>query len=211
MKKLAAILFLFPTLAFAQLILPLSASKWGIYWDNVPQPYNLFTGELAFDFAQHSSGLWDGYLLTGVGTKRAPAKLSGTMVITLACISAPSVVFRWDSESGNVGCPTPANARPIIYSGLKSLVKSGSDRWWAHSIAYTLTNGTATLTIPLTPGNWSNVNGVLDVNNPTGFQACLNSVSWVGMTFGGGCFYGHGVNVEGGNAQFIISDFRIVP
>jgi len=31
----------------------------------------------------------------------------------------------------------------------------------------------------------------------------------VGITFGGGCFFGHGVNVEGGSARFVLNSFAI--
>jgi hypothetical protein len=31
----------------------------------------------------------------------------------------------------------------------------------------------------------------------------------VGFTFGGGCFFGHGVSVSGGKAKFYVTSFTI--
>jgi hypothetical protein len=44
--------------------------------------------------------------------------------------------------------------------------------------------------------------GTLSATTQAGFAATLASVSQIGMTFGGGCFFGHGVNVSGGTAAF---------
>jgi hypothetical protein len=52
---------------------------------------------------------------------------------------------------------------------------------------------------------WSDVIGefgTLSATTQAGFAATLASVSQIGMTFGGGCFFGHGVNVSGGTAAF---------
>ena len=39
----------------------------------------------------------------------------------------------------------------------------------------------------------------------------LKNVGLIGMTFGGGCFAGHGVYLNSGNATFTVTDFRIIP
>jgi uncharacterized membrane protein YedE/YeeE len=41
------------------------------------------------------------------------------------------------------------------------------------------------------------------------FSLALEDVENIGMTFGGGCFFGHGVNVTGGQASFAVTEFSI--
>jgi hypothetical protein len=56
--------------------------------------------------------------------------------------------------------------------------------------------GNTTLAVPLTPDQWSSVFGRFGKQNATtlnGFQDVLGNLGHVGMTFGGGCFFGHGV------------------
>jgi hypothetical protein len=31
----------------------------------------------------------------------------------------------------------------------------------------------------------------------------------IGLTFGGGCFFGHGVFIDGGPAQFILTNYAV--
>jgi hypothetical protein len=49
------------------------------------------------------------------------------------------------------------------------------------------------------PGQWSNVNGQFgnqDLTTLAGYQDVINNLGNVGMTFGGGCFLGHAVEIE---------------
>ena len=39
----------------------------------------------------------------------------------------------------------------------------------------------------------------------------LKNMGHIGVTFGGGCFFGHGVNVSGGAARFIMTRFELKP
>ena len=42
-----------------------------------------------------------------------------------------------------------------------------------------------------------------------GFQDALGDLGHVGMTFGGGCFFGHGVNISGGTARFSLISYTV--
>jgi len=42
-----------------------------------------------------------------------------------------------------------------------------------------------------------------------GFLGALQHLNRVGFVFGGGCFYGHGVNVIRGTARFILIHYSI--
>ncbi len=86
----------------------------------------------------------------------------------------------------------------------------GSDygRWWADTGGYDLQlNGDViAITVPLDPSVWSSVFGH---RNDQAFQAALANVGWVGFTFGGQSFWGHGVGLADGAATFTLIDFRV--
>ena len=41
------------------------------------------------------------------------------------------------------------------------------------------------------------------------FEKALTTVSRFGVTFGGGCSFGHGINVRGGSATFALTEYVI--
>ena len=69
-------------------------------------------------------------------------------------------------------------------------------RWWSNRVSYELGSETGTdiiMTVPMTPDQWSNINGKLgnqDAEASAGFEDALLNVGRVGMTFGGGCLFG---------------------
>jgi len=110
-------------------------------------------------------------------------------------------------------CATPATVRLFLERKNDDLSEEFY-RWWAHTISYELqaTPGNITLTVPLTPDQWSSVygrTGNYDAAALAGFQDALQNLGNVGMTFGGGCFFGHGVNVSGGSARFALINYTI--
>jgi hypothetical protein len=64
------------------------------------------------------------------------------------------------------------------------------------------------MTIKLSPDQWTNVEGE---PSPSGFAETLKNMGNIGLTFGGGCFFGHGVNVSGVPARFIMTRFELEP
>ena len=67
-------------------------------------------------------------------------------------------------------------------------------RWWAASDFVALAPGSYVFDVPLSPERWTSVNGVCrDQTAPTEFASALKNVSSLGVSFGAGCFYGHGV------------------
>jgi hypothetical protein len=82
-------------------------------------------------------------------------------------------------------------------------------RWWAGASAYNLAsldNTTITLVVPLTPDQWSNVDGQRD---PRSFYAALGNVGWIRVTCGGQYFWGHGVALAGGRAKYTLINLNI--
>ena len=93
-------------------------------------------------------------------------------------------------------------------------------RWWSDPVSYTLAaNGLVTISVPFDPSQWTSVygkRGNLDQTTLSAFNAMLANPGNLGMTFGGGCFAGHGVNVVNGtvvkkSAKMIASTVRVKP
>ena len=80
-------------------------------------------------------------------------------------------------------------------------------RYWSINGFQELNPGTNTITATLDPSQWSDVYGKKGSDFPDRFQAAINNAENVGVTFGGGCFYGHGVKVTGGTATFTVNSF----
>jgi hypothetical protein len=64
------------------------------------------------------------------------------------------------------------------------------------------------MTVEIAPDQWTNVEGE---RSRSGFTEILKNMGNIGLTFGGGCFFGHGVNVSGGTARFIMTRFELNP
>ncbi len=141
---------------------------------------------------------------------------AGRLTITARVDATSGAWFNYQTEPFNT-CVSPATARPyfeVANPGGRHLKRGESTdnfRWWSADVAILLTDGTATVTVPLVPDAWSNVNGQRGSLNPAGFSWALGQVGALGLTFGGGCFFGHGVQVVDGSAQFALLDYSVSP
>src|SRR5262245_36537876 len=116
----------------------------------------------------------------------------------------PDVVWNYHFEKANV-CNSPARTHVMLQIKNDDLTTSDG-RYWSNPIGLTLANGLFTLKIPVTEGNWINVDGEF---NKEGFDKLLKNIGNVGFTFGGGCFFGHGVSVLDSKAKFYVTNFTI--
>ena len=86
-------------------------------------------------------------------------------------------------------------------------------RWWSINTFYVLAPGQAQLAASLTdPSQWLSVFGERADSSPgarAGFEVAKSDLGAVGFTFGGGCFYGHGVNLLGGTARFHVRSLAV--
>jgi hypothetical protein len=182
------------------------------YWDGTSNYWVVkvaTSGLPTFAFPEASTPAWLDYL---VAIQQEAVSISGTLTMTVEVTVVGDPIFNWQSESINTCYWAPATVRPF-FGGTHNTNTTG--RWWAIvPNDYVLAPGSTVITVPLTPANWLDVtgwNGALNSETLAGFADSLNNVSVVGMTFGGGCFYGHGVNVNGGTAEFRVLDYRIIP
>lgn len=142
-----------------------------------------------------------GYL--PVSTATATATLEATVVIE----ASPDCIFDFHTNPDNTG-NWPSSARFYIEND-----GSNADyvRWWATgSNCIILADGTFQYTVPLDPAQWSDTFGRNGASSPeatAGWNAAMANVRRIGFTFGGGSFYGHGVRLLAGTAQFRCQSF----
>jgi hypothetical protein len=136
-----------------------------------------------------------------------------SVTITFQILTTGVPTFNYVMETDNTCTSTPATVRLFLERRNDDLSQEFY-RWWANPTVYDLqaTSGDVTMTVPFTPDQWSSVYGKLgsqDATTLAGFQDALSNLGHVGMTFGGGCFFGHGVNISGGTARFALISYTI--
>ena len=102
----------------------------------------------------------------------------------------------------------PATVR-LFFEQQGDNLSDPNGRWWADASIYNLGSQdgqTLTFTVPFTSDRWGNVIGQFDAQ---AFSAALKNIGWVGMTFGGQFFAGHGVALTGGSAKYILIDYHV--
>lgn len=168
--------------------------------------------------------IWNGYLVTEItdNMKRQPSPKPNNavwnklhqqtllpsvlsldpirrLVYEFSFVASDGASLNYMSDIDNTDMTNQAGFRPFIKQN-EWFMMGDSTRWW-NTQRWTLenTNGLFRLDVPLDPGSWFNVNGA----NAVGIQDYLNALArptYIGLTFGGGVYAGHGVNVYNGNA-----------
>jgi len=143
---------------------------------------------------------------------RAPAgALQGTMVldIDVAIGGNPTYV---SSDPTSTQCDL--NPKVGLYfqrQGDQGTAAFQFYRWFSNE-RYVIISGPGNLSVPLSPDKWGQVfgiNGAADDQTKVLFAQALATPMAVGMTFGVGCFAGHGIYVTGGTVVFTINRFEI--
>lgn len=154
----------------------------------------------------------------GYVTTRSPALGSNESITATVAIST-SGNPQWNyivHGTDNNGPGAPANCR-LFFQEIGDTL-TGQDqyqyyRWWSNPAAIQLQDGIYTSTVALKPQNWSSVVGIFgngSVTAQAGFARALSNAGTVGMTCGGGSFFGHGVNIIGGTASLTVTDYNII-
>lgn len=198
--------------------LPTDARKWetwGWYMDG-PNVYN--NGGVVFDWPQMPENV------TYVGVRsRFNIDSKHYVTFTGQLLTSGNPVFDYNTEPGYNTCVFPAHAR--AYLEQKGWANGDEFyRWWSQDV---IVNGVVTqpasvllaapsksfsVTIPLTPDRWSSVFGKYGNSSPqalAGWHRALKNLVWIGFSLGGGCFFGHGVGIDNGSAQFIVTSYTI--
>ena len=181
-----------------------AAQGWEIrYSHDVPLNVPAAGQEFSFDFPLAPDSV---HYVTKPATLAPKAAVSVTF--TIATTGAP--VFDYRTASDNT-CDRPASVRLFLQRRDDRMTGQGQYefyRWWSNA-GVDLKPGTFTLDVPLQPALWVSVMGKTGAGNPVEFAAAMANLGHVGVTFGGGCFYGHGVRVSGGRASFAMKDFTV--
>lgn len=185
---------------------PLTVSLNSASWETIsdPQPLPLANQgtALAFDFPRAGS-------MHYLFTPSALTAMHGTLALSFnITLSGPVVFNSLDPQSSS--CTLPSAVRPFFWANGNG--NGPYDRWWSNPRAHTLAPGSGSLSVPLRPENWSSVNGKIgsaDAETRFAFAKALLNVSRLGITFGGGCSFGHGISISGGAASFALTEFAI--
>jgi hypothetical protein len=191
-------------------VVPLDSQAWSILYSPgmPPHPMPQAGGGWYFDFPKVPGSV--NYVLAEVNSA---ASRSVAASITVTTSGAPR--FDYDFGPDN-SCAFPAHVRFLLQQKGDDLSgKNGKQyfRWWSNRVAYRLAPGSANLKVSLTDLNqWISVFGEkanASAAAAAGFQQAIAQLGHVGFSFGGGCFYGHGVHVSGGSARFAITSYTL--
>jgi hypothetical protein len=147
-------------------------------------------------------------------TAQHPPTASRSITASIAVETVGSPFFEYRTEAINT-CDSPAAVHLFFQRHGDDMSGNGAFefyRWWSNPVAYQLGAGSIALTGDLTdPSQWTSVFGQsgAGVNEPA-FRAALADLGAVGFTFGGGCFFGHGVYVTPGTGQAVFKATQYV-
>jgi hypothetical protein len=198
--------------------LPLDARAWLTYaWNTQPSSGNSRQmkfplgntpdGDLLLVFPDADAGAgWLSYLYSRDGYDVRGATQVRAEVTLTALSGTPTFVY----PTANNPCIYPPHMRLFLFASPASgHWNDPQGRWWSNPLAEELRPGVFTLTTPLDPAYWSGVYGQAATETAetlAGFNA-VKANGQLGMTFGGGCFFGHGVGTSGGTVLFDLSSF----
>jgi hypothetical protein len=124
-----------------------------------------------------------------------------------------TLVFRIESDTPQYKVVDSSDTLPatvhLFFEQQNDDLIEPNGRWWATASRYNLgsqDNTTITFAVPLTPDQWSNVYGLRD---PQSFYSALDNVGWIGVTFGGQSFFGHGVALSSGSAKYTLVNLGV--
>jgi hypothetical protein len=159
----------------------------------------------AFDFPDSNGHV--NYVMVPYGANKSHKNIIVTFKVVP--ISGLPKFVSLDKGCGGV----PASFRVMLERRGDTLSSSQEfHRWWSNPYNFVLVADSKvhTLTCPLDPEHWSSVFGKFGNQAQSEFDATLKNLAGVGITFGGGCSFGHGVYAVNGKAQFQLIDFQVL-
>ncbi len=191
----------------------LNPGDWGLFCSGVPcgHPSALTGGGwfAAYPITDTpGSGRSLGYMTTNHVKPLYPATF---VSVTLQVVATSGTPQFWGTDCGL----QPVTVRLYFASG-----PGDGQRWWAayptgypDVDAYYISPGDpVTLTIPLVAAQWKSVYGEFADSSPQATANWLHSMqhtNLIGITQGGQCNYGHGVNVTAGTAQIQVTELIV--
>lgn len=189
--------------------LSMDVSQWTFQFSPGPNPVLSPSGSGWQFTLPHEDGV---HYLT---TNQRPSPSANTISASIEIDTTGAPFFEYRTDPDNT-CDTPATVRLFLQRSGDDLSGDGKFayyRWWSNPVAYTLAAGATTLTGDLSdPTQWTSVFGARASDGlEKEFHAALVHIGSLGFTFGGGCFFGHGVYVTPGTgeATFKLTRFAV--
>ena len=185
-------------------------SGWRIdYSKGVPaKPTYIGTGWL-FNFPDAPGSV--GYITQDVAGY-VPVSTAATVSTIEAIITVDAsadCIFDFHTNPDNTG-NWPSSVRFYIESEWSN---ANYVRWWATgNNCVVLADGSFQYTVEIEPSKWSDTwgqNGASSELAIAGLSAAMAGPRRIGFTFGGGSFYGHGVNLLAGQASFHLGNIQL--
>jgi len=136
------------------------------------------------------------------------ARISGNIRFKFEIVEGGSPIYQHALKADNV-CGGPSTLQ-LYFQRYGDNGMNEFGRWWSSTRAV-LGPGQQEIVVPLNGEGWSSVYGKFGKDAPLMFADALANVGQIGMTFGGGCFAGHGVNINGGSSHFTSMEYEIKP
>ena len=191
-------------------IVPMDAQAWAIlYSPGMPaHPSPREMGGWFFDFPSAPGSV---HYVTAAGNMTAAKSVSANIEVT----TTGTPTFEYALDANNT-CINPAYVRFLLQEKGDDLSGVGGKqyyRWWSINAAYELAPGSTTLTAQISDlSQWLSVFGEradASAAATAGFKQAMSNLGAVGFSFGGGCFFGHGVRASGGGARFAVTSYAV--
>ena len=133
-----------------------------------------------------------------------------TLSATVGVDVSGDAVFTYYGEPD--GCGRSANVRFYFQTDTSGKFEE-TDYWWSNPVSVDLDAlriGDATISNPISnPSQWSDYYGHFgsDAGYGAAFTAATKDVQFIGISFGGGCFFENGVGLSSGSGRFRLMDF----
>ena len=169
----------------------------GITFDFLPTPDTALLG------TNHPS--YRGSLLGNINGKTITATIS-------ANVSPSTAMFTYFGEgTPSNPCGVPANVRLYFETSGQFAF---TNFWWSNPVSVDLatlaaSHTTMQLIANVNPASWSDFNGMFGTTDPAAFNAAASNVTFIGLSFGGGCFFENGVGVSGGTGSFKLKSIDV--
>lgn len=200
---------------------PLSAKLWKLWPKTTAQKVKADSQSVYFSFPKPPETVHY-FVVPFSGSSAGATAVQAHFQIT----ASPGTSFVYPAN----GCDSPPKTR--LYLEAKGWDDPGcvwSDpetpcqylRWFSNyedpenpdnSTVQVLAPGKFTIIALLDPSEWSSVfgrYGNYDETATAAFYAAVANLSRAGFPFGGGCFFGHGVSVQNGTAEFRVFNFSV--
>jgi hypothetical protein len=166
----------------------------------------------------HTYDSWLALLITGNTTLTNKGNLSAYTLSDTVNVTTSGKKTNFGNFEANNPASCSSGAAPntrffFISGGLFSY----THYWWSNPESWTLAKQGTASTIQQEvnePGDWSDWNGHAgNYNSQTEarFANAIKHVRWVGLSFGGGCFFENGVDVTGPKRAIFNSTFTETP